>query len=76
MSKTRKFKVGPGRTFVPPMGTLPGPGATHARFAEGETFELDARHVDRFIRRSLNNGDLIEVTSEPAAAAAKTQSEK
>ena len=56
----RTFRVKhPGRVV-----TLPGhlaPSGANMRLEHGETFTLDAARVDRFVRRSLENGDLEEI---------------
>lgn len=64
---TRTFTVADGRTLTLPKGLLAGPGATNARYHGGETFELPASSVDRFIRGRLRAGDLTEGPA-PAAA--------
>lgn len=56
----RTFTVAPGRVLTLPKALMAGPGATHARFAGGQSFELPAERVDRFIRSRLRAGDLIE----------------
>lgn len=61
--KTKTFRVAVG-VLVLPVGTMPGPGATHARYRAGDTFTVDAVRVDRFLRRRIAAGDLVEV--EPA----------
>lgn len=59
----RTFRVKhPGRVVVLPSHLAPG--GSNLRLAQGESFDLDAARVDRFIRRSLENGDLEEITSE------------
>lgn len=77
--KIRTFRVAPGtdetgpRVIIPPKGLLTGPGARHLRLRSGETFELPADKVDRYIRNRIKLGDLIEVAAEfsPARAAKK-----
>jgi hypothetical protein len=57
---TRTFTVAPGRALTLPKALMAGPGATHARFTGGQSFELPAERVDRFVRGRLRAGDLIE----------------
>lgn len=67
MSKLRFFEVQPGRTVIPPRGVVAGPGATNLRYDAGETIELPADKVDRYIRGRVRAGDLVEV-KQPAPA--------
>lgn len=45
------------------------PSGANLRLAQNETITLDASRVDRFIRKSLENGDLEEVTETAGATA-------
>ena len=72
MSKpaTRTFTVQPGRSLALPAryGTAPGGGT----FRAGETVEIPAELVDRFVRNRVATGDLVEAkaaaTTKPAGA--------
>lgn len=74
MSKpaTRTFTVQPGRSLALPAryGTAPGGGG--ATFRAGETVEIPAELVDRFVRNRVATGDLVEAkaaaTTKPAGA--------
>lgn len=68
MSKPRYFQVAAGRVVIPPRGLIAGPGATNMRFQGGETLELPAAKVDRFIRNRVAAGDLVELREPPAAS--------
>jgi hypothetical protein len=69
MSATRKYTVTAGRVVVLPKSTQAGPGGTNARYAAGEVLEVVP---DRFIRRRVAVGDLVEgeVAVPPPEAAA------
>ena len=69
MSKPRRtFTVQPGRSLVLPVryGAAPGGGA--AAYRAGESFDVDAALVDRFIRNRVSTGDIAE--RKPGATAA------
>ncbi|MGL5361489.1 MAG: hypothetical protein ACRDBH_01320 [Bosea sp. (in: a-proteobacteria)] len=58
----RKFRAKhPERMVVLPASL--SPSGVPLRLAHGDVFEIDAKRVDRFIRRSLDNGDLEEITA-------------
>lgn len=72
MSKpVRTFIVQPGRSLALPTryGTAPGGGG--ASFRAGDTIEIPAELVDRFVRNRVAAGDLVE-----AKAAATTTAER
>lgn len=67
MSKpaTRTFTVQPGRRLVLPVRYGAGPGGAALSYGPGESFDVPAELVDRFIRGRVKAGDI-----KPAAAAA------
>lgn len=73
--KIRTYRVAPGRVVIPPKGLVAGPGATNLRFAAGETIEIPADKVDRFIRNRVRLGDLVEVGPETSPARATVKKE-
>lgn len=68
----RKFRAKhPERMVVLPASL--SPSGVPLRLAHGDVFELDAKRVDRFIRRSLDNGDLEEITAAATGEKGKTK---
>lgn len=63
----RTFVVQPGRSLALPTryGSAPGGGA--ATFRAGDTIEIPAGLVDRFVRGRVTAGDLVEVKAPSAA---------
>lgn len=75
--KTRRVRVAPGRLVIPPLRSVSGPGRKYRRFTDADG-ELEVPD-DRFTRRSIANGDFLEVqlntSAPPAVTAARPRKE-
>jgi hypothetical protein len=64
MTTTRSFKAGADRVVTLPVSLTQGTGAT--RLFGGDVIEIETARITphaRYIRRSLRNGDLIELAA-------------
>jgi hypothetical protein len=57
----RRFRLVAG-VLPLPKSLLTAPGGMNMRLEKGDTFELEATQIDRFIRRRIEAGDIVEIT--------------
>jgi len=78
-ARIKRYRVAEGRTVIPPVGIVRAPDGGSARYAAGETFEIDLEHPEigthaRFLRARVRAGDLIEVEARDMPSTADASS--
>lgn len=70
----KKVQAGKDRVVIFPQSVLRAPGAKSLSISGDTVVEVDDKH--RFVRRSLRNGDIVEVKATKTAAAPRTASKE